>query len=68
MGLNNLPKVVTRQPGRRESNSQPSSCDSNTLDYRATHQSTRGHCVSGRCRNSVGHLRSWQSTVDLLRG
>jgi len=31
MGVNNLPKVVTRQRGGQESNSQPSSCQSNTL-------------------------------------
>jgi len=34
VGVNNLPKVVTRQCGSRELNSQPSSCESNTLTTR----------------------------------
>jgi len=34
MGVNNLPKVVTRQCGGWESNSQPSSCEPNTLTTR----------------------------------
>ena len=34
MGVNNLPKVVTRQRGSRKSNSQPSSCKSNALTTR----------------------------------
>jgi len=31
MGVNNLPKTVTQQRGGRESNSQPSNCESNAL-------------------------------------
>ena len=34
VGMNNLPKVVTRQPGGRESNPQPPSCQSDALTTR----------------------------------
>jgi len=38
MGVNNLHEVVTRQRGGRESNSQPLSCESNTLTTRLMEQ------------------------------
>jgi len=34
VGVNNLPKVVTRQHHGRKLNSQPSKCESNTLTTR----------------------------------
>ena len=40
MGVNNLPKVVTRQRGGRESKLQPSPTRQ-PLDYRATQQTDR---------------------------
>ena len=45
MGVNNLHEVVTRQRGGRESNSQPLSCESNTLTTRRpSHQDGINQC------------------------
>ena len=37
VGVNNLPNVVTRQRGGRESNEQPMTCKSNALTTRLLH-------------------------------
>jgi len=52
VGVNNLPKVVTRQRRGRELNSQPSSCKSNDLTTKLPSHQRRQHCVYTVTRQS----------------
>ena len=57
VGVNNLPKVVTRQCRGQELNSQPASCKSNALATRLPRQSMFMFllCAKHICRSCVHH-------------
>jgi len=59
MGVNNLPKIVTRQRHSREVNSQPSSCKSNAITTRLPSHPfvTRNKCTLNNVHQMTSYFK-----------